>query len=81
MARLLYNIAEHTNDSDMENYTTAFNLDMPTITLVIGLVIMLLGGLLVAKFVKDDDKFFKWVTIVEVIGGFFTCGSVVMLLI
>lgn len=65
----------------MENYTTAFNWDMPTIALVIGLVIMLIGGILVTEFVKDEDKCYKWVAIVEFVGGCFTLGSVVLLLI
>lgn len=64
----------------MEYYTTT-TIDTPIIMLVIGLVIMLVGGIVAATFVKDEGKMIKWVTSFVSVGGCLTIASVVMLLI
>lgn len=64
----------------MEYYTTT-TIDTPTIMLVIGLVIMLVGGIVSATFVKDYDKMVKWVITFVAIGGCLTMLSVGLLLV
>lgn len=64
----------------MEYYTTT-TIDAPTIMLVIGLVIMLIGGIASATFVKNEGKMIRWVTFFVAFGGCLTIGSVVMLIV
>lgn len=81
LARFLYYIPSHQHDREMEMYYTPITLDAPTIVLIIGLAIMLLGGIIVAYCVKDEEKMFKTLGIVEVVGGILSVASVVMLIV
>ena len=51
-------------------------MDISTITLIIGLAIMLIGGLATTFFIKDEEKMYKCFGIVELIGCTITILSV-----